>query len=170
MAHIQDRWERTVDGERVRTTRYGKGKRWQARYRDPDGHERTKDFARKADAERFLATITADVLRGAFVDPNAGKVTFADFAERWLEAQTFTESTREATELRLRLHAIGHFGQRELRSIKPSVIQAWIRGLQQKLAPTYVRTIFTNVSTVFNAAVDDGLIATNPCKARSVKL
>ena len=40
MAHIQDRWERTIDGERVRITRYGKGKRWQARYRDPDGHER----------------------------------------------------------------------------------------------------------------------------------
>ncbi len=66
MAHIQDRWERTVDGERVRTTHYGRGKRWHARYRDPDCHERTKDFARKADAERFLATITADVLRGAF--------------------------------------------------------------------------------------------------------
>lgn len=170
MAHIQDRWERGVDGERVRTTRYGKGKRWQARYRDPDGHERTKDFARRADAERFVATITADVLRGAFVDPNAGKVTFSDFAERWLDAQTFTESTREATELRLRLHAIAHFGQRELRSIKPSVIQAWIRGLQQELAPTYVRTIFTNVSTVLSAAVDDGLIVTNPCKARSVRL
>lgn len=170
MAHIQDRWERTVDGERVRTARYGKGKRWQARYLDPDGSERCRDFARKADAERFLATITADVLRGAFVDPNAGKVTFADFAERWLEAQTFTESTREATELRLRLHAIRHLGQRELRSIKPSTIQAWLRGLQQDLAPTYVRAIFTNVSTVLTAAVDDGLIATNPCKARSVRL
>lgn len=41
MAHIQDRWERNVGGERVRTARYGKGKRWQARYRDPGGHERT---------------------------------------------------------------------------------------------------------------------------------
>lgn len=115
MAHIQDRWERTVDGRRVRTDRYGNGKRWQARYRDPDGNERTRDFARKADAERFLATITADVVRGTFVDPNAGKVTFGDFAERWLEAQTFTESTREATEYRLRLHAIEQLGKRELR-------------------------------------------------------
>ena len=33
-----------------------------------------------------------------------------------------------------------------------------------------MRTIFTNASTVFSAAVDDGLIATNPCKARSVRL
>jgi len=45
-----------------------------------------------------------------------------------------------------------------------------LRGLQHDLAPTYVRTIFTNASTVLTAAVDDGLIATNPCKARSVRL
>lgn len=127
-------------------------------------------FARKQDAERFLTTITADVLRGAYVDPDAGKVTFGAFAERWLDAQTFGESTREATELRLRLHAARHFGQRELRSIKPSLIQAWLRGLQQELAPTYVRTICTNVSAVFSAAVDDGLIATNPCQAKSVRV
>lgn len=30
--------------------------------------------------------------------------------------------------------------------------------------------MFTNVSAVFNAAVDDGLIAKNPCRASSVKL
>src|SRR5438067_1297058 len=71
MAHVQDRWEKIVAGRRVRTTRYGKGKRWQARYFDPDGHERAKDFARKQDAERFLATVTADVLRGAYVDLDA---------------------------------------------------------------------------------------------------
>jgi integrase len=97
-------------------------------------------------------------------------VTFADFAGRWLAAQTFSESSREATELRLRLHAAEHLGQRELRSIKPSIIQSWLRRLQQDLAPTYVRTVFTNVSAVFNAAVDDGLIAKNPCRASSVKL
>ena len=170
MAHVQDLWEKTVDGRRVRTVRHGKGSRWQARYHAPDGRERTRLFDRKQDAERFLATITADVIRGAYVDPDGGKVTFADFAERWLAAQTFSESSREATEIRLRLHAARHFGQRELRSIKPSVIQAWLRRLQQDLAPTYVRTIFTNVSAVFSAAVDDGLIATNPCRAGSVKL
>lgn len=170
MAHIQDRWETVVDGQRVRTDRHGQGRRWRARYRDPDGGERSQMFTRKQDAERFLTTVTADVLRGAFVDPQAGKVTFADFAGRWLEAQTFTETTREATELRIRLHATRHFGQRELRAIKPSVIQAWLRGLQHDLAPSYVRTVLTNVSAVFNAAVDDGLIASNPCRAKSVRL
>ena len=170
VAHVQDLWEKTVDGRRVRTHRYGKGNRWQTRYVDLDGRERTQAFERKQDAERFLITVSADLLRGAYVDPEAGKVTFTAFAERWLAAQTFSESSREATELRLRLHASRHFGNRELRSIKPSVIQSWLRKLQQELAPTYVRTVFTNVSAVFNAAVDDGLIATNPCQASSVRL
>lgn len=169
MAHIQDRWETTIDGRRVRTNRYGQGMRWRARYEDPDGNERSQMFARKQDAERLLTAISADILRGTYVDPDAGKITFAEFAQRWLDAQTFGESSREATELRLRLHAISHFGRREVRSIKPSHIQAWVRGLQHDLAPTYVRTIFTNVSAVFSAAVDDGLIATNPCLALIIR-
>ena len=170
MAHVRDRWERTVDGKRVRTARYGKGKRWQARYQDPDGRERNRDFDRKQDAERFLTAMSADMLRGAYVDSHAGRVTFRDFAERWLVAQTFTETTLEATELRIRLHAVAYFGDEQLRAIRPSTIQAWLRRLQQDLAQTYVRVVFANVSAVFNAAVDDGLIATNPCKAASVRL
>ena len=55
MAHIQDLWEKTVDGRRVRTDRHGKGRRWQARYLDADGRDRTKMFDRKQDAERELA-------------------------------------------------------------------------------------------------------------------
>jgi hypothetical protein len=63
-----------VDGQRVRTGRYGSGMRWRARYVDPEGRERSQTFARRVDAERFVATITADVLRGTYVDPDAGKV------------------------------------------------------------------------------------------------
>ena len=170
MAHVRDRWERTVDGQRVRTARYGKGKRWQARYWDPEDNQRNKDFDRKQDAERFLAAMTSDVLRGTYVDPDAGRVTFRDFAKSWLASQTFTETTREATELRLRLHASAHFGDEQIRSIRPSAVQAWLRQLQKNLAPTYVRVVFANVSAVFNAAVDDGVIASNPCRAASVRL
>lgn len=170
MAHVQDRWERIIDGRRVRTDRYGQGKRWQARYLDPAGQERTRAFDRKQDAERFLTTMAAVVLRGTYVDPKGGRVTFREFADAWLEAQTFTATTREATKLRLRLHACAHFGEQELRSIRPSVIQSWLRRLQDEVAPTYVRVVFANVSAVFNAAVDDGLIPSNPCRAASVRL
>jgi len=169
MAHIEDRWEKIVEGSRVRGDRYGKGQRWRARYLDPEGHERSQMFARRADAERFLSTVAADVLRGAYVDPSAGKVTFEDFARSWLVSRTFDESTRVAVELRLRLHAYPHLGDRELRDLRPSAIQAWVSRLHADLAPRYVRVIFANVSSVLSAAVDDGLIARNPCRAGSVK-
>src|SRR5919109_5557566 len=62
----------------------GRGRpRWRARYRDPSGRERAKSFARKVDAERFLVSVEDAKLRGAYVDPAAGKVAFAEWAERW---------------------------------------------------------------------------------------
>jgi integrase len=169
VAHIQDLWERTVDGRRERTDRFGRGRRWQVRYLDPDGHHRSRTFARKVDAERFAATTVTDVLRGSYIDPNAGRITFEAFARAWLGAQTFNESTREAVALRLRLHAFPTLGPHELRDLRPSLIQSWLRGLQMQLAPTYTRVVFANVSSVLSAAVDDRLIVRNPCSARSIR-
>ena len=38
--------------------------RWQVRYIDPSGRERSKNLARRSDAEKFLHTVEADKLRG----------------------------------------------------------------------------------------------------------
>lgn len=142
--------------------------RWRARYRDPSGRERAKHFAKKADAERWLALVTADVVRGTWVDPRAGRVTFRTFAEQWLAVQTFDESTREAVSTRLRVHVLPTFGDVELRAIRPSAVQAWVRSRQQCLSPRTVRVLLANVSSIFGATVEDGLISTNPVRSRSV--
>jgi integrase len=84
-------------------------------------------------------------------------------------AQTFDETTREAVALRLRLHVYPHLGDYQLAALRPSVVQAWARGLQQQLAPSYVRVVFANLSSILQAAVDDGIIGRNPCRAGSVK-
>ena len=57
--------------------------RWRARYRGPDGRERSRTFERKADAERWLSTQAADVLRGDWTDPKLGRMTFREWVERW---------------------------------------------------------------------------------------
>jgi integrase len=59
-------------------------------------------------------------------------------------------------------------GVKELRNIRPSGIQAWIRSMS-KLSLSYQRTIFSNVSTIMAAAVDDEIIAKSPCSAASVR-
>jgi integrase len=175
MGDVDDLWFRTeIDPEterprKVPTARHGRGKRYAARWRDPRGTQRMKSFERKRDAQQWVAQVEADIGRGHYIDPDAGKVRLADYAARWLAAQTFDASTREAVELRLRLHVFPVLGHRELRAIRPGDVQNWARQLADELAPATTRVIFANLSGVFGAAVDDGLIGRNPCRARSVR-
>ena len=148
--------------------RPGRPKPWEARYRDPSGRSRSRSFARKSDAQRFLTTVEADKLRGRWIDPAAGKVTFAAFAEQWLASQVFDAKTREGTASRLHAHLLPAFGDGELRGIRPSTVQAWVASASRDLAPSYVRLLLATLSAILGAAVEDGLIMTNPCRSRAV--
>lgn len=142
---------------------------WRARWRTPEGASRSQNFKRKADAERFLTTIEATKLVGGYVDPAAGRVTFAEFAEGWLSCQTFDPSTREAVSSRLRVHLIPTLGSIQLRHIRPSTVQAWLRGRQEACAPRYARVMLANLSAILGAAVEDDLIQRNPCRSSAVR-
>lgn len=41
------------------------------RYRGPDGHERSKQFAKRSDAERFLSVAEVSRAEGSWIDPAA---------------------------------------------------------------------------------------------------
>lgn len=103
--HIQDRWYRAETGPdgksvKVKTDRYGTGLRYRARYIGPDGTERSKSFPdkQKRKAEQWLANIEADMSRGDYVDPDAGKVTFEQYATEWTTTQITDPLTRESVE------------------------------------------------------------------------
>jgi integrase len=175
--HIQDRWYKTEpvpDGKsvKVKTDRHGSGLRYRARYIGPDGTEKSKSFPdrQKRLAEQWLANIEADMSRGQYIDPRAGKITLQQYATDWLASQTTDPSTRVAVESRLRLHAFPYLGNRPLSSFQPSHLRAWVRLLEDTgAAGSYRRVIFGNVSAVLSAAVDDGYLARNPCRAGSVR-
>ncbi len=141
-----------------------RGVRYDVRYRDPDGVQRKKTFLKKADADDFENDNSVRMRRGLYVDPKAGRVTFQQVAEDWLEAQTHNRSTRQAMELRLRLHVFPVIGRMPVGHIKPSNIQALTKQLEA-LAPSYRRVIMVNTSSILSAAVADGLMATNPAAA-----
>lgn len=175
--HIQDRWYKTITGPdgktaRVKTDRHGTGMRYRARYIGPDGTEKSKSFPdrQKRLAEQWLAHIEADMSRGHYFNPDAGKVTFGQYVEGWLPTETTDPATREAVAMRLRLHAIPYLGTRQMGAVKPSHLRLWMRGLEDAgLSAAYRRGIFAHVSTVFSAAVEDKVIRENPCRVRSVK-
>ncbi len=60
--------------------------RWQASYQTADGVRRTakSTFATKTDADRWLSSVETDLLRGTWVDAEAGKVSLGVFAREWL--------------------------------------------------------------------------------------
>ena len=69
---------------------------WRAYYRDPSGHQRNKSFARKVDAEAYLATVESSKLLGAYIDPARAKLTMGEWSKRWLDGQVqLKRSTRE---------------------------------------------------------------------------
>ncbi|WP_328829808.1 site-specific integrase [Streptomyces sp. NBC_00252] len=176
--HIQDRWyktETTTAGKAVRTKtdRYGTGLRYRARYVGPDGTEKSKSFRDKELrlAKQWLAQIEADMSRGQYIDPRTARTTFRQYAERWVKTHTGEINSREAAERRLRLHAYPHIGTRPLGSFKPEHIRAWIAELEDTVpAESHRRIIVGTVSAALSAAVEDGLLSKNPCRARSVTL
>jgi hypothetical protein len=85
MANIQDRGK-SVD------------RRWQARWRDPRGRQRSRTFERKIDAQRFLTTVDSAKLTGGYVDPKAGRVTFRAYAEDWRGALVESPLNRAVSE------------------------------------------------------------------------
>jgi integrase len=132
---------------------------WRGSYRDEAGKQHTKSFKRQVDAKRWVATEEAKVVRGDWIDPAAGKVTFKTFYAEWAPRQVWLSSTRQNADLAT---AGVTFGAMQLRSIRRSHIEAWVKNMTSRLAPTTIDTRFTIVRGVFRAAVADRLIASDP--------
>lgn len=186
MGHIQDRWYRPksdpATGEVLlnargkpaleKTERYGIGNRYRVRYLDPEGNEKSKTFPdrQKKRAEDFLIEVESDKREGKYIDPRAGQVSFGEIARKWLDSQTADYTSRERFETRVNVHMLPHFGQKPIGSIKPSDVQTWLRSLQDKEASETSRALyFGHLVSIFNFAIEDKKIASNPALASSVK-
>jgi integrase len=136
---------------------------WQARYRDPEGHERAKEFARKVDADKFLATTRADMARGDWINPAEARRPFAEVAKHWQVSRVHTDTTAAAVGSDLRNHILPTFGEQEIGRIRHSDIQAWVRRLSEKLGPASVERAYRWLAAIFRMAVNDDVIRRSPC-------
>ncbi|MFF9827791.1 tyrosine-type recombinase/integrase [Streptomyces albidoflavus] len=176
--HIQDRWFRTETGpdgksRKVKTDRHGVGLRYRARYVGPDGTEKSKSFpdGKKRLAEKWLSAIETDMTRGQYTDPNSVRITFRQYAEKWLDSKTSSPMTRKELGRRLRLHVYPVLGSRPIGTFRPEHIRELLAVLEAKpgVSASYARNIFADVQSVLSAAVDDSLLSRNPCGSRTVR-
>lgn len=138
--------------------------RWEARYRDPYGSQRTATFDRKSDALAFLAAVETDMQRGTWRDPDGGRVRFSDFVEQaFLPTRIGLELTSQVRDLSyLRTHILPVFGTRPIASIDYVDCQAWVNDLATRRAAATVVKAAQIMNRVMKLAVRSRVIAYNP--------
>lgn len=167
MAHVEDRWKRS---DRDRKGGRRRGRRWRARYRGPDGRERSKSFHRKVEAERWLAKVEVDKARGQWVDARLGRTTVRELAERTEAARVNRRPSTKARDASLlRSRVFSSFGDWAVADVTSADVRAWVGELDTAgLAPTTVRKCYQLLARTFEDAVGDGILAVSPC--RNVRL
>jgi integrase-like protein len=105
--------------------------RWRARYRDVAGVEHARHIARKADAQRWLDTLTTAVTSGTYTDPRRSRITVSDWSARWLATKVdLKATTRRGYDGMLRVHILTRWGAVKLADITHEQIAGWIAELR----------------------------------------
>jgi integrase len=139
--------------------------RWEARYRDPAGRQHTRTFGSQAEAKAFLNAIETDIIRGDYIDPAGGKVTFGAWAEEYLAGAVHKRATTLSRDRSvLEAHWLPILGARPLGTLTPLDIRRAVEAISAGRAPATVRMSYAVFHAVIAAAVDAELIARTPCR------
>lgn len=104
---------------------------WQARYRDPSGKQRAKNFpiadGGKRAAEAFLDDVRGRVRRREWGDPKRGEITMDQWWELWWEAQPDRAVTTRNRKLsNWTVHVQPKWGRWRLCDLEHIELQAWL--------------------------------------------
>ncbi len=154
--------------------------RWRARYEWPTGrrHKAPNTFVTKADARYWLTSEQRLISQGTWTAPEeraakdkARPLTFAQYAARILDrrqsraVRPLRPLTRQDYEKLLNLHVLPVLGALPLAAITPAVISDWY----EDAAPGHTTTrgkSYDLVRSIFNDAVNDGILPASPCRLR----
>ncbi|MFF7313387.1 tyrosine-type recombinase/integrase [Streptomyces sp. NPDC008137] len=132
---------------------------WQARYRDPSGKQKAKNFpidkGGKKAAEAFLDRIRTNVRERTYGDPKRGQITLSQWWELWWEAQPDRAVTTRNRKLsNWTVHVEPKWGQWKLCDLEHIELQAWltreVRGYHTR------KKVQELLNQMLRAAVKDG--------------
>ena len=152
----------------IRVKQLSSGKQaYLVRVRAADGQERTKQFARRRDAEHYAHLIEVDRSNGSYIDPRLGKITVGEWFDRWWPTvTTLRPSTRARDEASFRIHVLPTFGTTQLSRVDRTSLRQWVARLSDPsgggLAPATVTKAVQVFNKTMRAATEDRLISSNP--------
>src|SRR3954453_15560340 len=93
--------------------------KYRARWREyPQGPQKTQQFDRKVDAERFLVDVQHRLLSGTYTPPSAGQMTVKAYSIDWRARRTWAPATHDRIDREFRLHILPKLGDRPLASLR----------------------------------------------------
>ncbi|GAA2457294.1 site-specific integrase [Streptomyces macrosporus] len=136
---------------------------WQARYRDPSGKQKAKNYPTRRDAEAFLDDVRSKVRSGTYLDPKRGEITLAQWWGLWWPAQDGKGriTTRNRKESAWRAHIEPKWATWKLRDIGYIDVQTWITS-EVKGHHTQ-KKVLELLRAMMRDAVRDQRITVNPC-------
>jgi integrase len=149
--------------------------RYQARYQDGSGQQVSAPhtFATKADGNRWLAKVQTEMDSGRWIDVKRGKEMLTAYAERWVATRLvggrpLAPRTAELYRAQLRNHIVPALGSTPLRELEASAVRTWYSKLSGPSGPGQVTAAkcYRLLRAICTTAVDDNLIARNPCSIR----
>ncbi|NYV73099.1 site-specific integrase [Streptomyces sp. UH6] len=145
--------------------------RWRGRYKLPNGRwgsvSRDDDgqpFYTERAAEDYAHGLETDVRRRTFINPNDGKLTVSEWAERWWKTLDLAPLTMKEYRLRLHRWILPEWGDVPIRDITPSAVTVWRLKLRNdlQLSENYVQGIISVFRVLMEDAVAERLRADNP--------
>lgn len=136
---------------------------WQVDYRDTAGNRRSKQFARKKDAESWAINALAEVQRGVHT-PDSISVTVAKAAELWLESVRASDrepTTLAAYEQHIRLHIVPLCGALKLSQLTAPKVRKLLDEWLAKLSRAMAARVYRSFKAILSDAQARGLVAQN---------
>lgn len=150
----------------------------------PSGHYRVRivtsdgrrlslgSYPTKRAAEAAYARTVTDQADGKVINPSAvATPTLCEYATAWVESrltargEPLRPKVRDLYLTQLRLHIVPTLGATRLARISSLTVRAWYTELRGELGPgvSTAAKCYRLLRTVLGSAVEDGLIAMNPC-------
>ena len=143
---------------------------WQARYPGPDGMMRPADktFRTKTEAAEWLVDKEAEIRAGDWINPEAGKITVAEYGEAWIkERPKLRPKTVQGYSGLLARHIGPYLGAMEIGEVKDPHIRRWRKQLVDAgVGEATIARAYQLLKSIFNTAVGDELIRRNPCRIK----
>jgi integrase len=140
-----------------------RGYTYQVRFRLLNGHQASRSFATRREAEAFNGQVRASLNGVATNGHRAQKITFGEIASLWVSSSRHRVTTSRRRDGILRNYLLPALGQQPVASIKHSDIRLLVAQWRAKgLSPQTVKNHIGILRPILDLAVRDDYIPRNP--------